>query len=62
MARKRNGQLTVLGNWARHLRPVLRRKFWKGERQAERAHLQDGAAEVQALVETKRTNPPEPKP
>jgi hypothetical protein len=61
MARKRNGQLTVLGEWARHLRPTLRRKFWKGERQAERAHLQDEAAQVQAPVESERTVPTAPK-
>ena len=34
MARKFKGQLTVSGEWARHLRPLLRRAFWKGERQA----------------------------
>jgi len=36
MANKRKGQLTVWGGWARHLRPILRRAFWKGERQAGR--------------------------
>ena len=36
MAHKRKGQLTVSGEWARHLRPWLRRVFWKGERQAEK--------------------------
>jgi len=34
MAHKRKGQLTVSGEWARHLRPLWRRAFWKGERQA----------------------------
>jgi hypothetical protein len=34
MSHKRKGQLTVSGEWARHLRPFLRRAFWKGERQA----------------------------
>jgi hypothetical protein len=34
MSNKRKGQLTVSGEWARHLRPLLRRAFWKGERQA----------------------------
>jgi len=34
MAHKRKGQLTVSGEWARHLRPFWRRAFWKGERQA----------------------------
>jgi len=36
MAHKRKGQLTVSGEWARHLRPWLRRIFWKTERQAEK--------------------------
>ncbi len=39
MAHKRKGQLTVSGEWARHLRPFLRRMFWKGERQAAKDHL-----------------------
>lgn len=34
MAHKRKGQLTVTGEWARHLRPLWRRIFWKRERQA----------------------------
>jgi len=34
MSNKRKGQLTVSGEWARHLRPLLRRAFWKAERQA----------------------------
>ena len=36
MAHKRKGQLTVSGEWARHLRPWHRREFWKAERQAQR--------------------------
>jgi len=34
MSNKRHGQLTTSGEWARHLRPLLRRAFWKKERQA----------------------------
>jgi hypothetical protein len=34
MAHKRKGQLTVSGEWAKHLRKFYRRKFWKGERKA----------------------------
>jgi len=41
MSNKRKGQLTVSGEWHRHLRPVLRRAFWKGERQAENAQVRD---------------------
>lgn len=41
MAHKRKGQLTVPGEWARHLRPLLRRAFWKAERQAEKAQVKE---------------------
>jgi len=41
MSHKRKGQLTVSGEWARHLRPYLRRMFWKGERQAEKVFVRD---------------------
>ena len=51
MTHKRKGQLTVSGEWAKHLRPVLRRAFWKGERQAERVQLADEAADVQERAE-----------
>jgi len=34
MANKKNGQLTVSGEWAKHLRKFLRKHFWKGERTA----------------------------
>jgi hypothetical protein len=33
---KRKGQITMSGEWAKHLRPILKRAFWKSERQAER--------------------------
>jgi hypothetical protein len=39
MAHKRIGQLSVSGEWARHLRPLLRRAFWKKERGAAKAFL-----------------------
>jgi hypothetical protein len=34
MAHKRHGQLTVSGEWARHLRKLCKGYFWKGERKA----------------------------
>jgi hypothetical protein len=34
MSHKRVGQLTVSGQWAKHLRPWYRRAFWKAERNA----------------------------
>lgn len=41
MAHKRKGQLTVSGEWARHLRPFSRRAFWKSERQAVKQHARE---------------------
>lgn len=34
MAHKKKGQLTVSGEWAKHLRKQKRNQFWKGERNA----------------------------
>lgn len=34
MANKKKGNLTVSGEWAKHLRKLLKRQFWKGERKA----------------------------
>ncbi len=34
MAHRRKGQLTVSGEWAKHLRKYWRRQFWKKERAA----------------------------
>ena len=34
VAHKRTNQLTVSGEWAKHLRPYHRRAFWKAERRA----------------------------
>jgi hypothetical protein len=39
MSHKRRGQITVSGEWAKHLRPFLRRAFWKTERQATHGFL-----------------------
>lgn len=33
MSNIKKGQLTATGRWAKHLRKVFRRAFWKGERQ-----------------------------
>ncbi len=32
MATKKKGTLTTSGEWAKHLRKFLKRKFWKAER------------------------------
>jgi len=44
MSHKRRGQITVSGEWAKHLRPFLRRVFWKKERQAAHVHVRSEAA------------------
>jgi hypothetical protein len=41
MSHKKHGQLTTSPEWARHLRPLLRRFFWKGERRAERSVIRE---------------------
>ena len=43
MSHKRADQITVSGEWARHLRPYGKRAFWKAER---RAFGEYAAAEV----------------
>ena len=47
MATKKQGHLTTSPEWARHLRPLMRRLFWRGERRAEKqliAEEEDGAS------------------
>jgi len=34
MTHKKKGQLTISGEWGKHLRKFCKRKFWKGERRA----------------------------
>ena len=41
MAHKQKGLLTNSGEWAKHLRPIGRRFFWKGERQAEKKDIKN---------------------
>jgi hypothetical protein len=36
MATVKNGQFTATKEWARHLRPFIKRMFWKAERRAAR--------------------------
>jgi hypothetical protein len=45
MAHKRIGQISVTGEWARHLRPLLRRRFWKKERGAQKVAIRTEAAQ-----------------
>ena len=46
MASKKKGQLTTSPEWGKHLRPLLKRWFWKGERRAEKLQI---AEELEAL-------------
>jgi hypothetical protein len=36
MSTKKKGLLTTSGEWAKHLRPYLKRRFWKTERATAR--------------------------
>jgi hypothetical protein len=45
MAHKRKGQITVSGEWAKHLRKYFRRKFLKAERKAGKKLIQQEATE-----------------
>jgi hypothetical protein len=53
MSHKRKGQLTVSGEWARHLRPLLRRAFWKKERQAENVLVREEKGQVEVARESR---------
>ena len=39
MANRRKGQLAATPEWRKHLRPVLRRLFWRLHRQAEQVEI-----------------------
>jgi hypothetical protein len=61
MTHKRRGQLTVSPERHRHLRPALRRAFWKGERQAEKVQIVEETADLEPRVERQETGPRTPK-
>jgi predicted RNA binding protein YcfA (HicA-like mRNA interferase family) len=44
MSHKRADQITVSGEWAKHLRPYGKRAFWKAERRAYGEHASQEAA------------------
>lgn len=39
MAQKRKGQLVITPAWAKHLRKLLKRQFWKAERKAGNMYI-----------------------
>jgi hypothetical protein len=53
MAHKRKGQLTVSGEWSKHLRKFLRRQFWKGERKAGRKIIRKEIADKDRQLDHK---------
>ena len=55
MSHKRADQLTVSGEWAKHLRPLHKRAFWKAERRAVQV-----SARRQALDGTRYDSTPMP--
>ena len=55
MSHKRESQITVSGEWARHLRPYGKRAFWKAERKAYTEHA---AIEASSLSEYDQRNMP----
>jgi hypothetical protein len=56
MATKKHGVLTTSGQWARHLRPLWRRLFWRAERRAARQEARREAAETRN-IHMKEKNP-----
>lgn len=59
MANKREGQLTVTGEWRQHLRPLWRRAFWKQERQAARDLVQSEVSGPSDAIESSATALPQ---
>ncbi len=52
MSHKKRGQITTSPEWARHLRPFLRRCFWKGERRAASELVRAEASAPADRIET----------
>lgn len=46
MASKKKGNLTVTGEWAKHLRKFLKRQFWKGERKASHKFIKQEKEQI----------------
>ena len=50
MSHKRKGHLTVTAEWAKHLRPLWKRWFWKGERKAEALISGDAGLSIEEIL------------
>lgn len=46
MATKKKGNLTASPEWARHLRPFMKKMFWQGERSAELGQIRGEVSET----------------
>ena len=55
MSHKRVNQLTVSGEWAKHLRPWHRRAFWKGERHAAQALVRAELSQAKPTIDRRQT-------
>lgn len=53
MTHKKKGQLTTHIEWAKHLRKIGKRIFWKGEREAEKRLVSNELKELNNHQETK---------
>ena len=55
MSNKRHGQLTTSGQWARHLRPLWKRAFWRKERTEAQLDAEQQVAESDSVPPTGST-------
>ena len=51
MSNKKKGQLTTSPEWAKHLRKIGKRFFWKGERLAEKKMIKEELTEEKSNTE-----------
>ena len=52
MATKKKNQLTTSPEWAKHLRKIGKRFFWKGERLAERKQIEKEIETAKTQIKT----------
>ena len=51
MANKRKGQLTSSGEWAKHLRKIGKRFFWKRERLEEKRTIDKEISDQKSKID-----------
>ena len=57
MAYKKKGQLTGVGEFAKHLRKIGKRLFWKAERLAEKRAIAKDLEEKKTSSEDRKKSP-----